>query len=139
MKLNQSLQSKEDAKNTERRNKYMVGGMARHFTHKGFIAEEERLEAIAKEKEAQKEQRETARKQKRHVKEAFEEWWRMAKEEYSKDRSEYEEMKKRLISEGVKCKDLPKAPQKPKKADYPKETEDLDDSESDDSTSSKVY
>ncbi|EIN06305.1 hypothetical protein PUNSTDRAFT_30965, partial [Punctularia strigosozonata HHB-11173 SS5] len=128
MKLNQSLQSQDEAKKAAKKNKFLVGGMARHYTNESFIAEEERLAAEAKEREAQKEQREEARKSKRDAKEAFEEWWRQAKEKHERDRAEYEELKKKLRSEGVKQKDIPKAPQRPKRADYQREQEDPEDS-----------
>jgi DDE superfamily endonuclease len=121
-KLNQSLYVKETRKKTDRTVMY-PGGKGRHLTAVEVIAQKRKLEQEKEKEEAEKEQRKAARGNRKAEKERLELEWKEMLEDYAHQVVEWEENCKKLCTQGMMVKDLPKKPKwllKPK----PKEVED---------------
>lgn len=92
-------------------------GKAHVVTDDDFINALEAIEELEKEKEGEKERRKLARVKVKESKEAEKKAWDQAVEEWKGEREEWEEERTRLVEQGHRKRDLPRAPKRPKKAD----------------------
>ena len=96
------------------------------MTDKEFIGQKEQ---IAQDKAAARSAKQKAQTAKKSQKDALESLWKRRKEEHEKAVVEWTDECKRLATDGVKKKDLPKKPTRPLKSDVEKELVDQDEEE----------
>ena len=127
IKLDEALNVKETEKEKEDdRTKLFPGGKGRHLTDKEFIGQKQQIAQDKQNKAAAHTAKQTAGTAKKSQKDALESLWKRHKEEHEKAVMEWTDECKRLATDGVKKKDLPKKPTCPLKSDVEKELVDQD-------------